>query len=256
MKKLICIGDSHASFFSGTDKIQPIFPEKSEDLIDGMESVRLGAVLAYSLSKTGTREKGREKMLQKLSVLSPDQHSILLCFGEIDCRTHLLRQAELKGLKLSKVIDICLDNYFSMVIEIKNKGFQLFVWNAIPTTYSNNSPEYPNFGTHKERNECTALFNRMAENRCNEIGVVFINIFDKLVTKRNNTRGYYLFDDIHLGQLAMPFFLKYIQSFFPDLAENKIKKYRWLINYISEWKKNKIRKYKFRLKKIMFKEKF
>jgi hypothetical protein len=45
-----CIGDSHSCFFSGEDKIQPIWPEKSFDTLSYFRSYRIGPSTAYNLN--------------------------------------------------------------------------------------------------------------------------------------------------------------------------------------------------------------
>ena len=114
MKKLICIGDSHASFFSGQNKMQPEFPGQSDNQIAGLEGVRLGAVLAYSLHRSNTQEKGREKLFQKIQSLNTTEHAVMLCFGEIDCRYHILKQAEIRTQPLENVIEDCVNKYFQV----------------------------------------------------------------------------------------------------------------------------------------------
>ena len=85
---IYCVGDSHVSFFSGVNLIQPLFPEKSIDYYPYFKTARLGPALAYNLCEEGTQSLGREKLfdfLQKRHV----SDCILLSFGEIDCRAHI-----------------------------------------------------------------------------------------------------------------------------------------------------------------------
>jgi hypothetical protein len=42
LKKLVCIGDSHASFFAGQDLIQREYPDASINAIPFLEGIRLG----------------------------------------------------------------------------------------------------------------------------------------------------------------------------------------------------------------------
>ena len=140
---IYCIGDSHASFFSGTDQMQPIYPEAGKNLIPLFRSYRLGPVLAYSLPKLETRSQGREKLLALLSEI-PVGSRIMLLFGEIDCRVHLLKQAEQRSESLEKVVKECVDRYFSVVKEIKDKGYQVMLFGVIPSLLKSNIVE-PDF---------------------------------------------------------------------------------------------------------------
>jgi hypothetical protein len=232
MKKLVCIGDSHASFFSGEDKIQLEFPESSNNKIPFLEGVRLGAVLAYSLHKNNTQTHGREKLFEILSTVDNSEAAIVLCFGEIDCRFHLLRQAEMRGCSLTQVVSDCVGKYFQVIMEVRDRGFEVLVWNSIPSSYDSNNPEYPHYGTHLQRNECTMLFNKLLGEKCKEKGIFFIDIFGELVDKGKFTKRHFLFDGVHLGQLAMPFFLKKIGTFYPHLALSPLKTLGWRLNIV------------------------
>lgn len=55
---IYCIGDSHASFFSGYDRIQPSWPNKSTNKFSFLKNYRLGPVLAYNLCSFKTRSRG------------------------------------------------------------------------------------------------------------------------------------------------------------------------------------------------------
>ena len=44
-----CIGDSHSSVFSGEEKMQDVWPERSNDTIDFFRSYRIGPATAYNL---------------------------------------------------------------------------------------------------------------------------------------------------------------------------------------------------------------
>lgn len=239
MKRLLCIGDSHASFFSGEDKVQPQYPVPSVDHIPHLEGIRLGAVLAYSLHREGTQNLGREKLFEILSRTNPADTDIILCFGEIDCRFHLLSQAESRSRPLEEVVADCIDKYFGVIMEVKNLGFNVLVWNSTPTAYVTTNPEYPNHGTHLQRNGCSRMFNERLAGRCEKENISFIDIFDHLVDKRNYTKEYYLFDGIHLGQLAMPHFIKKIRHLYPHITPPAVGRVSWSYRFLqvyTSWK--------------------
>lgn len=215
-RKIIhCIGDSHASFFSGYDEIQPEFPGLSRNRYSWFKCYRLGAVLAYNLTKFNTKERGREKLLQLISMLRPGSH-ILLCFGEIDCRCHLVKQAELQKKSLSTIVLSCVNEYLKVIKELKELGFEVSVWNVLPTSQSFN-PTYPFYGTEEERNYSAYLFNNYLEETAQLYGFTFVSIYKYLVRKNYKTKSAFFFDDIHLGQIAMPLALYQIGKKYPDL---------------------------------------
>ncbi|OQP66903.1 hypothetical protein A3860_00600 [Niastella vici] len=244
LKKLVCIGDSHASFFAGKDMIQKEYPDPSINAIPFLEGIRLGPVLAYSLHKENTTNCGREKLFEIVAKLDKEQASILFCFGEIDCRFHIIKQAERQGISLEEGVRNCVDSYFKVIKEVKDLGFDVFVWNAIPTSYLNQNPEYPHYGNHQQRNLCTRCFNDMLKSKCNNHGIVFVDVFDALVVKRLFTKEHYLFDGVHLGQIAMPLFLREIKQYFPQIKlplRRRVFSYYELIKVYSLFKARKFR---------------
>ena len=221
------IGDSHSSFFSGVDIIQPEYPFPSNDTISSFKTYRLGPVLAYSLSKYNTSSKGREKLFEIIDTL-PEKSYVVLCFGEIDCRYHLLFQSNKLNIPLEDIIDDCLNQYFSAVLEIKRKGHRIGIWGATPTSYINSNPLFPSYGTHVQRNDCTKQFNIKLEQLCKQNDVLFFSIFNTLVGKNLHTPNYIFFDGVHLGQIVMPLALKQLKKCFPEIKTKK----NWKSNYI------------------------
>jgi hypothetical protein len=231
-KRLICIGDSHASFFAGQDIIQPEYPEPSINSIQYLEGVRLGAVLAYSLHKEKTTNSGREKLFEIISGLNSNECSILFCFGEIDCRYHILKIAENTRLEFRKVVESTVEKYFGVIKEVRNLGFEVIVWNVIPSSDGSDNVEFPSFGTQVQRNYCTNVFNGFLEHKCLEADIEFVNIYNKLVTRNLKTKEYYLFDGVHLGQIAMPYFVQKINQKYPHIYIEKFNYFNWKIEIV------------------------
>ncbi|MCZ4244697.1 SGNH/GDSL hydrolase family protein [Pedobacter punctiformis] len=230
------IGDSHSSFFSGVNIIQPEYPFSSNDTISYFRTYRLGPVLAYSLSSNNTTCRGREKLFQVIDTL-PKKSNIVLCFGEIDCRYHLLFQSAKKKIPLEDVINDCLNNYFKTVLEIRKLSYNVGIWGAIPTSYFNNNPLFPSYGTHLDRNRCTKIFNTKLESLCEQHGIIFFSIFKSMVKKNLYTLPYVFFDGIHLSQVVMPIALNEIRKQFPTIQLSN----NWFMKYIFAVKKKQIR---------------
>src|SRR5688572_14786627 len=102
------IGDSHVSLFSGKDQIVPTWNEPHEDLLPQFRTYRLGAMLAYNLATE--RHEGRDKLFACIKTL-PKNSKVLLCFGEIDCRAHLVKQARAQEKTLDDVARECAGRY-------------------------------------------------------------------------------------------------------------------------------------------------
>ena len=220
-----CIGDSHASFFSGQNDIQPIWLEGSDDVIPFFKTYRLGAVLAYNLCKLGTRMRGREKLISLLDNFIPKGSTVMLCFGEIDCRAHLLKQAELQRRDLSEVVRKCVERYFSVILEIREKRYKVLVWNVIPSARADQikNPEFPSYGNCLKRNKVTMLFNDYLMGLLKSESIPMISIYDKLIDKKGFTKRRYYRDEVHLSQRAMPLAIREIQKVVTNIDFNQYK---------------------------------
>src|SRR5260221_13483035 len=90
------------------------------------------------------------------------------------------------------------------------------VWNIIGTSDIYNN-EYPFYGSHFQRNNCTLLFNKELEATCNRRGIIYLSIFEQIISKDLNSIRDYYFDSVHLGQLAMPYVLRELGKLKPGL---------------------------------------
>lgn len=201
-KKIVFIGDSHASFFSGSDTMQPAYPEKSSNTFAEFEGIRLGPVLAYSLNKTNSQFKGRENLFECLQKLNPQQHIIGLCFGEIDCRCHIVKQAGRQKITIDQAVANCFIEYNAVIDEIKSLGFQVVLWNVVPTSPSTmNNPEFPHYGTDEERVKATEAFNKVLSEKADNRSVFFLSVYARLYNGKR--KDIHFFDGVHLSQSAM-----------------------------------------------------
>ncbi len=216
---IYCIGDSHVTFFSGRNSTQKGWPKKSFNKYSFLKSYWLGPVLADNLCSFKTRSRGREKLLYLLDHILPLGSKVLFCFGEIDCRAHLLKQAEIRGRAIQEITRECVDRYFSVIKETKEKGFEVLVFNVIPSGILDNANkiEFPYYGTNLERNSVSKYFNQYLKQKLNKYNLTFIDIFDKLVSENYESNKSYYLDGAHLSQKAMPYFLNELFKNYSDL---------------------------------------
>ena len=215
-----CIGDSHASLFSGQEAIQPLWPKPSNDVIPYFKTFHIGPVLAHALAQYGTRAKGREilsillaRQTEASDRAIPDGSLVLLCFGEIDCRCHIIPQSKDFGGSLEDAAYRAADRYCRAVTDVRAWGHQPLVWNVVPSSRRNEGGggDYPMIGTSLERNEATRLFNSRVAGFCEENGIAFIDVFDALVEADGLPKMEYFMDDIHLSQRAMPLVIEWLR---------------------------------------------
>jgi len=203
-----CIGDSHVSVFSGTNKISEGYPSV-HDVLPWFRTYRIGPHLAYNIGNE--THHGYKHLMGILAGISTGSN-VLLSFGEIDCRCHIIRQAELQGKKIEDIVLECVNRYFKTITTVVGMGYNVIVWGAVPTcnydglVYKENEP-YQHYGTFRDRNKATALFNDLVEKLCAGAGVPFLSISEHLVDSDFRTIETLYMDSIHLSDKAIPYIL-------------------------------------------------
>ncbi len=200
-----CIGDSHVLVFSGNHAV-PDSPTY-KDLLPFFRTSWLGSYTAYNIIN---KKDIIEKVIQ--SRVEPDDY-VMFCFGEIDCRAHLIRQSEIQIRPLHDIVHECVSRY-AKIFEIPKKyGLQVLIWNVPPSSLIDiDEGEYSTYGDCRQRNEVTALFNETLRKYCESENIKFISIFDKLIDEDGLTKGQFFVDEIHLSQEIIPFVLDELEK--------------------------------------------
>ena len=176
-------------------------------MVKNFSIYHLGPALAYNLNKYGTSTQAREKaeFLLKHRVIARGQ-PVMCVFGEIDCRVHVLRQAEKYGGDFRPVIDGITSNYLEFLQYVSREN-PIYVWG--PVASQNDSVEidttYPRYGAEVERNKTTEYFNDRMKEICREHGFKFFSIFSSLIDSNYRTKYEYIADTCHLSQRAWEF---------------------------------------------------
>lgn len=221
MRVIHCIGDSHASFFGGRDRIyakitHPAVKEPDSLLIPCFKAYRVGSSLAYNLCKHNSTTRGREFVLELLDKDIPAGSRLLFCFGSIDCNNHLAGQAKKQNRNIESVAGECAERYLRFVREVRDKGFEVAVWGVNPKA---NFPPGLEREEYLKRNYVTKCFNTSLGEMLADTDIKFISIFDEVVDEEGITMDRYLMDVGHLSQEAMPIAIEEFKRHYPDLSE-------------------------------------
>lgn len=185
-----CIGDSHASFFSGQNAMQDPWPSLANDTLSYFRSYRIGPATAYQLNSKFPI------LLDIIYKQVAESDSILMCFGEVDCRVHLPKHNN---------IEECVNRYFSVVKCIQAHRSRVMVWGP---HYSQTICGSTYNGTFLERKQIVKEFNNLLKVLCNQNDIPFITLADDILDELGvpNIKYYatYFENDIHLSQNAMP----------------------------------------------------
>ncbi|MFA7658007.1 MAG: hypothetical protein WCY19_01080 [Candidatus Gastranaerophilaceae bacterium] len=213
-KKIYVIGDSHVNFFSGEEYIHFFKYKKGINktlaLINCFEPYHLGAALAYNILNPNASSKGLEKIEWLLAQKIPPNSILLLCFGEIDMRCHVVKQSKIQDKSIDEVVDDVLQCYIQFVKYLQKKGYKIITWAPIASqkdTISKHS-EFSKIGTESERNYATKIFSEKLNLFAAENKFINCSIYNKLVDENNLTIEEYIADKCHLSQKALPFMVE------------------------------------------------
>ncbi len=174
IEKTNCIGDSNISIFANTEKL---IKENISHTHESFNVFRFGPYLAYNLPS-------KENVLKELKKIN-NYEKILICFGEIDCRSQVKRISEKTGNSYDEIINDIVEKYFYVIDKIGNKNIILF--SVTPELkekphwyYYKDHPEVFDCpkGTLMERQNFKKYFNNRVEEESLKRGFKYISIFD------------------------------------------------------------------------------
>lgn len=201
---IISLGDSHSHFLSGLNKIQ---------------SGWIGAALAYNINQDKSTNDTKNKILYVLSYADPNKTSLILNFGEIDIRVHVLKRVAIENISLEESVLRVVKKYIEMIDYIVGLGYKVLV-NGPHATGTAYNPDFPFNGTMEERNTATLIFNSYMENYCDTKCIPFMSlsdiVIDSVTLKTNEeyiTDGCHLNLDEKLREIALSRFLSKLEKF-------------------------------------------
>jgi hypothetical protein len=143
-------------------------------------------------------------MLAKVLREIPRGEWVMLCFGEIDCRNHVIKQAHSRGVAIEDVARDLAERYAGAARALTGSR-PLAFWAAVPTNDARvANPEYPTVGSFAERRRATEAFNGALAAAASAMGCVCLDITRTITTRGGKPRGEYFCDEVHLSPAALP----------------------------------------------------
>ena len=197
---LVVFGDSHSLIWRG----QLASDTSDASVFPNVRVNHLGPALTYNLMGDNCEVgKWGEAIISHGDITDPDTSAIMLCFGEIDCRTQVIRRAISQKLSIREVCIRIADRYFEFVERLQTiVDVPIVVCGPTATASATRNWDFyfPSVGTEIERNtatrEFTALLYGGAESREN---VFAISVFEKMVSRAGATLDKYTDDGCHLN---------------------------------------------------------
>jgi hypothetical protein len=208
MNKILTIGDSHTSVFSGLSRMTDCYPYTHNN--DPFIACRLGPCTAYKL---WSRSDEILQICHDVEIGPNDK--ILIAAGEIDCRYHIPYKWSLTPQILlqdfiEKTVDALLETVWNLLTEYKRDqvityscpGTSWFTPEEFPT-------EFPRIGDEQYRNNITRRYNSYLKSQSIKYEIPNLDLTNYLIDENNFTQRQYYMDKIHLdGKIMMPIIKK------------------------------------------------
>lgn len=196
MSKIFCIGNSHANFFTGAHPAT-----MGESRRNGFVSYCLGPTIAYHFY-----DHHLPKVMEYLEVSDIDKNNdcVMLVVGEVDCRWHLPKQAELQNRSVFEVTEECLERYWRCITDLVYRGYNVIGWGGHPSTNEGHSddPGSPVYGDVYTRNLIGMYWDGYMRGACSVDDTPFLSIFQDLLNSDYTTKMEYYMDYCHLNERA------------------------------------------------------
>jgi hypothetical protein len=207
------IGDSHALFFAGVEKM-----EETHALVKSahpfIRVYYVGPGLAGSLIKPHSRNRTREKIAMALADLAPfNLRHIVFVFGEVDCRYHIRQRAislgndTTRGWQLSAKMTAL--RYMTFLHQVQQQGVAPVIFAPPPSTpHPADAHQWLTIGTTQERNRLTRDFIYALQDEAARFSIPVISLFEELVDKDLNTLPAFSEDEVHIAQAHWPLWVE------------------------------------------------
>lgn len=185
INSILAFGDSHVNVFSDIDSIEVNY---------------VGASTAYNLNNTGSSSGGAQNVIYRLERDYNNRYStgVLLCFGEIDCRNHIIKQCYSKNTSLTEVVADVVTQYVMFIERLSSQGFRVIVYGC----YGSGS-HFNSVGRAVDRNRASIELTRQLSLICKKMSVPFFTIIDLMVKDSGLTKLNLLSDDVHLPETGI-----------------------------------------------------
>jgi hypothetical protein len=156
-----------------------------------------------------------------------DGDTVVWCFGEIDVRCHVIRQARLQNTSVDAIVAGSAQTYLRSVDEITREAGRCntILLAVIPPTNQANNPDFPTVGSLVERIRARVLLNEALEREGAARGFQFLNPYSEFMDPRGALKESMPDSNIHCGPASASIvadqLLQYYQKTLPGPAKGK-----------------------------------
>lgn len=185
----------------------------------------LGPALAYNLMGTdGDVGKWGKEIISLLNNTDLPCSSLMLSFGEIDIRLHVIKRAIASGKSIDETVSIIVQRYIEFIDILRSKvSVPMFVWGPLASAkdFTPYDPIFSCIGSEVERNSATKSFNNMLKVSCKKLDrVYFFSLSEKYIDLTLSTKDNLIDDCQHMGLGALEEAIAVFNSIIKDNGLN------------------------------------
>ena len=173
---------------------------------------------AHNLVKENSTSQSNRILFNLANSIDKENDSVILVYGEVDCRVHIYYQFMKKDKKhdIGLLIDETINNYGIVMDELKNIGIRFYVCGIPPVDWEVNhniinlyrwqtTPEI-HYKIYKEfNNKLGSFFQKM--------GYKYLDIYSNTKDTNGFRKKEYDEDGIHLNGNALPFVINMLKEY-------------------------------------------
>jgi len=173
----------------------------------------LGAATAFNLGEPQSTSNSNRKLFKILKKIKSERISVLLVFGEIDCRVHIYNQYQKKNnVPITDLIDIAVEKYCDVLGHLSKRRFNFFIHGIPPATKQGNYYNYPTYAEPDVHKVIYKAFNERLKRKCEENNFNYIDIYPYVSDENGFIADKYNADDVHLTKNTVEFFKEILKN--------------------------------------------
>jgi hypothetical protein len=106
---------------------------------------------------------------------------------------------------IGELVERTVERYFSVLTELKSRGFGIWVCSIPPATRQENKYKYPFYGDLATQASLKAQFNQVIRGQSEKVGFKFVDIYSKVSTPEGFMNPEFSDDEVHLNCKAVKF---------------------------------------------------
>ena len=167
----------------------------------------LGPVTAHNLKQEQSTLKANARLMRIIDKIVREGDTIIMVFGEIDCRIHIYHQylEHCSEVPMRDFIAATVANYAVVLDQLAARGIEFYVYSVMPAAREGNIYGVPNYPPPEARCAINRGFNESLRSMCEDHGYRFIDVYSRIVDREGFIRDEFTQDGVHASPEVIRF---------------------------------------------------